>query len=216
MLIRLILLWSLGYFAQISYALVDPSVIQQQAKNLNPSVLKLALEAYQCALHVGEPVSGETLSIIDFSLPATEKRLWVVNLKNQKVLFNSLVAHGQGSGGMMAKKFSNQPNSHASSIGLYLTGNPYMGQYGYSLRLFGLESGFNDQARLRGVVVHGASYVSENYVANLGQIGLTWGCPAVPQKLATPIINTIKGGNLIFAYYPQKSWLKQSKFLHCS
>lgn len=176
-------------------------------------VLKLAKVAYDCAVASGIP-PAKNLTIIDYSLPSSKKRLWVMDMKNNRVLFNSLVAHGEASGEEKASYFSNVPDSHASSLGLYLTGKPYVGHYGYSLRLRGLDVGFNDKAESRDVVVHGASYVSSSY-ARAGSVGRTWGCPAVPEKLAKPIINTIRGNNLVFAYYPDSHWLSSSKYLHC-
>lgn len=176
-------------------------------------VLKLAKIAYECAVASGLP-RAKNLTIIDYSLPSSQKRLWVMDMQNNRILFNSLVAHGVASGDNKATYFSNVQDSHASSLGLYLTGRSYVGHYGYSLRLKGLDAGFNDKAESRDVVVHGASYVSSSY-ARAGAVGRTWGCPAVPEKLAKPIINTIKGNNLVFAYYPDSHWLSVSKYLHC-
>ncbi len=182
--------------------------------NLNPSVLKLALEAYNCAKLSGLSKS-QTLTIIDYSLPAAQKRMWVVDLASKQVLFNSLVSHGQGSGDKVsANYFSNTGKTHASSIGLYLTGYVYQGHNGYSLKLHGLDKGYNDRAESRNIVVHGAPYVNEQ-IAQTGQLGRSWGCPAVPKNLAQPIINTIKNGTLVFAYYPDKGWLKKSVYLNC-
>lgn len=181
--------------------------------DLDPSVLKLALNAYSCAVEKG--VSDQKiLTVIDYSRPSTEQRLWVFDLERQKVLLNSLVAHGQGSGAIMATRFSDQPQTHATSLGLFLTGDTYQGHNGYSLRLRGLEGGFNSQAESRAIVVHGAPYVNEQ-MAMAGRIGRSWGCPAVPTRVAQPLINTIKDGTLVFAYYPDSQWLKKSQYLHC-
>ena len=189
-------------------------VLQAAAGNLNPQVLKLALEAYNCAKLSGLSKS-QTLTIIDYSLPAAQKRMWVVDLASNKVLFNNVVAHGQGSGSKVnSNYFSNQSKTHASSIGLYVTGETYSGHNGYSLKLKGLDNGFNDKAESRNIVVHGAAYVSDQ-IAKTGQLGRSWGCPAVPQNLAQPIINTIKDRTLVFAYYPDNAWLKHSKYINC-
>lgn len=185
-------------------------------KNLNPKVLNLAMKSYHCALQSGYKDPRQLITIIDYTLPSIEKRLWVVDLAHQQVLFNTLVAQGKFTGGLFAKYFSDRPESKQSSIGLFLTGEPYVGHDGYSLRLNGLEQGFNDKAAEREIVIHGAWYVSESFAQRMGRIGLSWGCPAVPKDQVTPIINTIKDGTFVFSYFPDSAWLSQSKFLHCS
>jgi hypothetical protein len=184
------------------------------APNINPHTLKLALSAYQCAVLSGHSKQN-LLTIVDYSQPSSAKRLWIFNIAQNKMLFNSLVAHGKGSGTTFPTYFSDQPETHASSIGLFLTGNVYQGRNGYSLKLYGLEKSFNEKAAARTIVIHGARYVNET-LAQSGKIGRSWGCPAVPQPLAHPIINTIKEGSLVFAYYPDAAWLKQSQYLHCA
>jgi len=181
----------------------------------NPEVLKLAKSAYDCAVLSGKVAKPQTLTVIDYSLASSMKRLWVIDMKNNQVLYNTLVAHGQGSGGAIPTRFSNTSSSHATSLGLFKTGDTYQGRNGFSMRLIGLDDGFNSNALSRAVVMHGAPYVSDAR-AKSGFIGRSWGCPAVPQKLAAPIINTIKGGNLVFAYYPDSKLLKKSKYLNCS
>lgn len=175
---------------------------------INPSVLKLAQSAYECAVLSGDAKQGSSLTVIDYSLPASKKRMWVLSMPGGRILFNTYVAHGIGSGGLTPSRFSNTPESRKSSIGLYKTGSPYQGQFGYSLRLFGLDPGYNDNAYSRAIVMHGTNYQN-------GRINPTWGCPAVPKHLAKPIINKIKGGNLVFAYYPNSAWLKKSPYLNC-
>lgn len=181
---------------------------------IDPQVLKLALNAYNCALGSGI-VKQKLLTIIDYSRPATEKRLYVLDVEKNQIILNTYVAHGQGSGQVKTERFSNTAETHASSIGLFLTGTTYQGKHGNSLKLQGLEKGFNDQAESRNIVVHGASYVNEQ-LAKAGRMGRSWGCPAVPQQLATPLVNTIKNGALVFSYYPDKKWLEQSKYVNCS
>ncbi len=181
--------------------------------NIDPNVLNLALNAYKCAVSTG--VSKQKyLTIIDYSRPATKNRLWVVDTSKNQVVFNTLVAHGQGSGGTISQHFSNRPNSHASSIGLFVTGNMYQGGNGPSLKLFGLEKGFNDKAASRNIVVHGAPYVNHQF-AKSGRLGRSWGCPAVPQHLAGPLMKTIQKGSVVFSYYPDTNWFKKSKYLNC-
>ena len=182
---------------------------------LDPKVLQLGLKALQCASKKGVNRRDDYLTIIDYSKPSSEKRLWVLDLKNNRVAINELVAHGANTGQKQAKHFSNKDGSHQSSLGVYVTGNTYTGKNGYSMRLLGLENGFNDHALSRAIVLHGASYVSDQYIKRFGQIGRSWGCPAVEKAKAAPTINKIKGGSLVFAYYPDHHWLNRSNFLHC-
>lgn len=182
-----------------------------QKADLKPEVAKLAVKAYQKAKDEGY-ANKEILTIIDYSLPSTKKRMWVVDLKKQKLLYHTLVAHGQNSGGLKATSFSNKNGSHKTSLGLYQTGQTYTGSKGYSLKLKGLDGQFNSNAYSRAIVVHGAWYVGEK-IAKQGRLGRSWGCPAVAPELAKPIINTIKNGSLVFAYYPDQQWLNKSKFL---
>ena len=153
------------------------------------------------------------LTICDFSKPSTEKRLWVIDLATRKTIFNTYVAHGQGSGDNFAVSFSNTFDSHQSSLGFYVTGETYLGDHGISLKLKGMDNGFNDRALDRGIVVHGADYVSEKYIACNERLGRSWGCPAVPNDLKEPIINTIKDGTCLFIYYPDNKYMASSYWL---
>lgn len=186
-------------------------VLSKQAKDLNPRVLRLALNAYNNARREGYDYQ-QVLTVIDYSKPSSQRRFWVFDLRNERLLYDELVAHGRNSGSTMATSFSNQPNSLKSSIGVYTTGQPYGGQHGYSLRLIGLEPGFNDNAYSRAIVVHGAWYVNSDQ-ARRGGVGRSWGCPALNPQVAKPIINTISNGTVIVAYYPDKNWLGSSRFL---
>lgn len=154
------------------------------------------------------------LSICDFSLSANVKRLWIIDLQSHKVLFHTLVAHGQGTGEEFAVNFSNRDNSHQSSMGFYVTQETYSGDNGYSLKLNGMDRGFNDRAYDRAIVMHGAEYVCESYVRGNQRLGRSWGCPAVPVAQARPIINTIKDGTCLYIYYPSKSYLNSSVWLN--
>lgn len=154
------------------------------------------------------------LTIVDFTKASSKKRLYVLDLKNQKVLFNTLVAHGQASGQDMATSFSNEPESLQSSLGFYKTANTYEGKNGFSLVLKGLEKGINDNAEQRSIVMHGAPYVSQEHVNETGTIGRSWGCPAVSEKLSKPIIDKIKGGSCLFVYSNNKKYLKFSKIIN--
>ena len=155
----------------------------------------------------------ELLTVIDYSVSSSLPRLFVFDLAARKLLFRELVAHGKNSGGDMASYFSNDPGSLASSLGLFISEDTYVGHNGYSLRLRGLEEGVNDMASDRAIVLHGAYYVSSEAVRVLGRLGRSWGCPAVRAEVAHKLIDTIRGGSAIFAYYPEKSWLETSLFL---
>jgi hypothetical protein len=177
-------------------------------------VLDLALQAFRCGARDGR-FSRPVLTVIDYSLPSTEPRLWVIDLRRKRVLHHELVAHGDRSGDTMAVAFSNDIGSHQSSLGLFRTDETYTGSYGYALRLTGLEPGVNDHARERAIVVHGASYVSRAAIARWGRIGTTWGCPGLPEDVAPQVIDEIAGGSALFAYYPDAAWLRTSRYLHC-
>jgi L,D-transpeptidase catalytic domain len=162
----------------------------------------------------GKLNNNSILAIADFSLPSTQKRLFVLDLKNYKVLFNTFVAHGKNSGREWANSFSNQPSSLKSSPGFYITHETYNGDNGYSLRLEGIEKGINDNAYEREIVMHGADYVNQSFANAKGYIGRSWGCPAVPVAEAIPIINTIKDGNCLFIYSPDQGYLSHSPVLN--
>jgi hypothetical protein len=180
---------------------------------IGTDVFDLALGAASCAVRTGAVQNPSTLTVIDYSRPSSEKRLWVFDLKARELLYQELVAHGQGSGAEMATRFSNEPETHRTSIGLFVTADTYVGKNGYSLRLDGLDRGINDRARERAIVMHGAPYVSEAYINANGRLGRSWGCPAVSDRVARKMIDTVKGGGIVFAYYPDANWLRTSKFL---
>lgn len=183
---------------------------------LKTTVAQLALNAYDCALHRGIKNNKHILTIIDYSIPSIEKRLWVINVAKNRILYKTYVTHGSRSGDhVYTKRFSDKMDSHQSSLGLFLTKNTYVGHQGYSLNLHGLERGYNDLAEARRIVIHGASYATADYVKTYKSLGRSWGCPAVSQVIAKPLINTIKEGTLVFSYYPEKNWLKHSSYLHC-
>jgi hypothetical protein len=138
------------------------------------------------------------VTIVDFSKPSTSKRMWIVDLKNKTLLLNTYVAHGQGSGANMATNFSNVAESHQSSLGFYIASETYLGKHGLSLKLDGQDKGINDLARARAIVVHGAKYVSEDFIKSTGRLGRSFGCPAVPEALNAKIIDLIKGKTCFF------------------
>ena len=183
------------------------------ARGLDPAVATLALDAATRAQERGLAKSPRTLTVIDYSLPSTEKRLWVFDLASRELLFHELVAHGKNTGDNMATRFSNTMDSKQTSLGLFVTANTYVGSNGYSLRMNGLDRGFNDRAFDRAIVIHGAPYVNESFARSQGRIGRSWGCPALDQKVSRQVIDTIKGGSLVFAYYPQEDFLRGSEML---
>ncbi len=153
------------------------------------------------------------LTLIDFSKPSTEERLYVFDMEKKKILYTSVVAHGRNSGEMYATSFSNSSGSYKSSLGFFLTENTYNGQNGYSLVLKGLEQGVNDKAKERAIVMHGASYADPRRVASGGRLGRSLGCPALPHRITKPIIDTIKGGSVLFIYANNGSYQAQSSIL---
>eukprot|EP01012_Entosiphon_sulcatum_P068920 TRINITY_DN99395_c0_g1_i1.p1 TRINITY_DN99395_c0_g1~~TRINITY_DN99395_c0_g1_i1.p1 ORF type:complete len:280 (-),score=38.15 TRINITY_DN99395_c0_g1_i1:216-1055(-) len=155
----------------------------------------------------------QILTICDLSLSANVNRMWIIDLAQKKVLLHTLVAHGQGSGEEFAVKFSNKMNSHQTSLGFYVTGNTYNGDHGRSLYLHGMDKGYNNMAYQRDIVVHGAEYVSKDFICDNERLGRSWGCPAVPAKLSNKVIDNIKDGTCLFIYYPQKQYLKASVWL---
>lgn len=148
-------------------------------------------------------IKKDILTLIDFSLSANSKRLWVIDLATKTILFQSLVAHGRNTGEEYANSFSNSPQSFKSSIGFYSTGEVYIEKHGVSLRLDGLEKGVNDNARSRGVVMHAADYVSTTFIKNNKRLGRSQGCPAVPINLSRAMIGTIKDKSCLFIYHPK-------------
>ena len=197
--------------ATLSESLV--SSLLREAPGLRANVLKLALNATTCASEHGLVKRRNVLTVIDYSLPSSEPRMFIFDLAAHKLLFRELVAHGRNSGGDRASFFSNSSGSLASSIGLFVTADTYVGGNGYSMRLRGLEEGVNDMAWDRAIVMHGAYYVSREAIKALGRLGRSWGCPAVRAEIAKEVIDTVRGGSPIFAYYPDKNWLSTSEFL---
>lgn len=180
---------------------------------LKPNVVKLAIKAFNKAKKTGVNIKKPIITVIDYTLASTKKRLWVIDLSSKKILYISMVAHGKNSGENYTTSFSNRVNSLQTSIGLFLTKGTYFGHDGYTMRLEGLEKGFNDNAKDRLIVFHGAPYVNEKFASSFGRIGRSWGCPAVEKPLAKPIIDTIKNGSLLFSFYTHKQWLSESKFI---
>lgn len=186
--------------------------IAPEKLGLRYEVFREAMVGYLNLRRAGElDLSRKLLTIVDFEQSSTQKRLYVLDLENKKVLFNTLVAHGRGSGDDLANRFSNEPESFMSSLGFFVTGEPYHGKHGLSMHLNGKDEGYNNNAYDRAVVMHAADYVSEEFVKEHGRLGRSHGCPALPPALNEPIINQLKSGTCLFLYSPQERL--ESKFL---
>jgi hypothetical protein len=177
-------------------------------------VFELALRAAAVAVERGDAAAPSTLTVIDFSRPSPDPRMWVFDLRSRELLFQEVVSHGRGSGMALATSFSNIAESNQSSLGLYRTAETYVGKHGYSLRLDGLDKGFNDNARARAIVMHAADYVNAARAKANGYLGRSLGCPAVRPAISRQLIDTIKGGGLVFAYFPDAQWLAGSSYLN--
>lgn len=180
----------------------------------SPEVFQLAVNGMKQLIREGK-VDAEKpyLTIIDFTKPSTEDRLWVVDLKQGKTVYQGLVAHGKNSGDNWAKNFSNVPESHQSSLGFYVTGDIYTGKHGLSLRLNGMEAGINDKALERAIVIHGADYVSRDFIEKTGRLGRSLGCPAISGDIHKELINTISGQTCLFIWFPDMDYLGSSSYL---
>jgi hypothetical protein len=190
------------------------ATLAKAAPSADPKVLALAVSAVDCATAHGMSPS-DRLAVIDYSLPSTKPRLWVFDLNKRKLLYRELVAHGRNSGDNYPQHFSNTLGSLQSSLGLFRTLDTYSGSNGYSLRMDGLEAGVNDKALERAIVMHGAPYVDEKTANRQGRLGRSWGCPALRSGVAKQVIDTLKGGQFIFSYYPDREWLASSRYLNC-
>jgi len=187
--------------------------------DLQLSKIGLSEHVFRCAVNGWKKLAGRNkvqsniITICDFSQSANAKRMYIIDLEEKKLLFNSLVAHGRNTGEEFAQSFSNEPSSYKSSLGFYITQDVYQGKHGFSLKLEGIEKGINHNALGRAIVMHGADYVSENFIAENGRLGRSLGCPSVPVELAAPIIETIKDGSCLFIYYPDKKYLNTSSLV---
>lgn len=190
------------------------AMLYQKEIALNPEVINKVLTILDCTKNAHVEYNP-IVTVIDYSLPANQKRLWVFDLNQKKLLFHTYVSHGIKSGALLSHYFSNQYDSKTSSIGVYTTDKSYYGREGLSLKLNGLEKGFNDHAYNRSLVMHGGWYLDEAFIQKYGRSGRSWGCPAVPEELAEPIINRIKDNTLLIVYYPDEHWLATSKYLQC-
>jgi L,D-transpeptidase catalytic domain len=199
--------------AHIPAALDLYRVLSLDSLGLSREAFEEAVTGYLNLQRAGTIQNRGILSIVDFSIPSFRKRLFVLDMENGKLLFNTLVAHGRNSGQVLATRFSNQFRSFKSSLGFYLTGETYQGQKGLALRLLGIERGINDNAYNRGIVVHAAPYVNDEISKTFGRLGRSEGCPAIPVDIHRPIIEAIKNGSCFFIYGNDKHYTSRSKLL---
>jgi hypothetical protein len=181
-------------------------------QGLDPSVFEHALAAWE-RVKAETGVARTRLAVIDYSLPSTARRLWIFDVPSKRCLFHELVAHGRGSGDDRATRFSNIEGSLQTSLGVFVTGDTYQGAHGRSLRLKGLEKGFNDNAFRRAIVMHAADYVDPALGVKQGRIGRSWGCPAVAKDVAGPVIDALEPGAVVFAWGPDDRWQRESSWL---
>jgi hypothetical protein len=181
---------------------------------LSKEAFTYAYKGYKKLLEKGKVNKEGLLTICDFSQSSRRKRLYLIDLAGCRLLMNTYVAHGRNSGGEFARNFSNRPQSKQSSLGFYVTKQPYRGSNGFSLNLAGMEEGFNDRAERRRIVVHGSDYIDDNFLRISNCMGRSFGCPVVPEKFNQQLINTIKNGSCLFIYHPNKNYLTGSKLLN--
>ncbi len=182
-------------------------------ESLDYKVFSLALKGYQKLKDNHIDIAKDIITVIDFDQPSTKTRLFVIDIKNQRIIHEGLVAHGRNSGDNIAKKFSNKPNSLQSSLGFYLVGETYIGKHGLSIRLDGLEKEINHNARRRNIVIHNADYVSEQFVKRIGRLGRSFGCPAFQSEGYKEVVEAIKGRSLLFIYSSKTDYLEKSTVL---
>jgi hypothetical protein len=188
------------------------AMIHAQAPNIGDKAISTAIDAYW-QVKRQHLTDKPLVTIVDYSVPSDRRRLAVADVQTGKVLFYTYVAHGKGSGLKYATRFSNEPGTDASSLGVFLTGDTYYGKHGYSLRLRGLDPQFNGEAYTRDIVVHSAWYVSKTFAQDHGRMGLSWGCFALSRKVESAVVNLIRGSTVLVGYYPDPKWLQSSPFL---
>jgi hypothetical protein len=192
--------------------------IRQAYEALNDTSLKceaflLAMQGYNSLISQKLVMKDSLLTIVDFSLPSSQERFFVIDISHKSIIYKTLVAHGRNSGELYACKFSNKVHSYQSALGFYITGSPYKGGQGYSMILNGVDKGYNDLARSRAIVVHGAEYATRSYIDRYGRLGRSFGCPALPPNMNAAIIDLIKEGSVFFCYFPDKAYFDNSTVL---
>jgi len=181
---------------------------------LDYRIFRLAMIGYM-NMRTNHLLSDENIiGVIDYTMSANDKRFFVIDLGSKELLYHTLVAHGKNTGNKFAEYFSNEPRTQKSSLGFYITGETYYGKHGYSLKLDGVDSSYNDNARIRQIIIHGANYVSDDWAKKYGRIGRSWGCPALPEGEAKEIIDIIKDGCCLFIYFDNEEYLTSSIYLN--
>jgi hypothetical protein len=190
------------------------TTIKLEQYGLSKEAFTYAYKGYQHMLEKRMISRSDYLTICDFSQSSKQKRLYLIDIAHNKLLMNTYVAHGRNSGGEYATQFSNQPESLQSSLGFYVTKNTYTGEHGLSLKIDGVEPGYNDKAEQRNIVIHGAAYIDNSWLQHSTFMGRSYGCPAIPLNESTDLINIIKNGTCLFIYHPDKNYLLRSKILN--
>lgn len=186
-----------------------------ESVGLNSKVFTIAMRGFKKLENKGKLKNASIITIVDYSQSSNKKRLYVIDLKNEKLLYNSYVAHGKNSGEEYAKFFSNDEGSLKSSLGFYITQQTVIGTTtGFALMINGVEKGFNNNAVKRSIIIHAAEYATEKFIKKNGRLGRSYGCPALPPELNKPIIETIKDGTCLFLYNPDDSYIKNSLFVN--
>jgi hypothetical protein len=188
--------------------------LELEKYNLSSQAFDWAWKGYQKLLQKGRISKSQYLTICDLSQSSRQKRFYLIDLANEKLLLHTYVAHGRNSGREYASRFSNRPSSLQSSLGFFITAQTYYGEHGLSLKIHGLEAGINDKAIDRRIVIHGADYAEPSCINKLGFLGRSYGCPALPRQQSRFIINTIKNGSCLFIYHPSTTYQKRSKILN--
>lgn len=195
----------------------EPIIIRNtlsEKLNINSKAVLLALKGYEKLKQLGKIANQRYLTIADMSMASNRPRLYIIDMEKQELLLKTFVSHGKNSGLLFAKQFSNSLGSFQSSLGFYVTGKPYQGKHGKSLVLKGMESGINDKAEQRAIVLHGADYANQGFVNQQGYLGRSLGCPAVPNNQVEEIIKAIQGASCLFVYAPDKKYLQNSSLLN--
>ena len=200
--------------AIVSQAALIYSDMKLEGEGLNEKAFEYAWRGYHNLVKKGLVRKRSVLSICDFSQSSREKRMYVIDVKHKRLLYRTYVAHGQNSGDEYATTFSNEPDSYKSSLGFYVTQRTYVGHNGLSLKLKGVDSGYNDMALKRQIVLHGSTYVSDRYMQDFGTLGTSLGCPAIPESVSRPIIRLVKGGSCLFIYHPTDQYLANSTVIN--
>ncbi len=191
------------------------TIVDLEDTGLSRDVFDLAIKGLTKLESEGKLNNSNIITIADYSQSSNRKRLYVIDLKNKKLLFNTYVAHGRNTGDEYAKSFSNKEGSYKSSLGFYVTENPIVGSHtGFALQIDGVEKGFNDHAVQRAIIIHAAEYATENFIKKYGRLGRSYGCPSVPPEMNKPIIDAIKGGTCLFLYNPNKDYITKSALLN--